>query len=847
MRRVQVTKAAAGAKMMYRALAILFSVAGPCASCAQVLESSHSASTAQERMVEWTIESRKTYNDPFNDVDVDVIFSKDGQSWRVPTFWRGDQRWTVRFAPPMPGDYTYRLQSTDATNPDLNGHEGRVTITAYAGSNPLLRHGTLQVSPSKRYFQQADGAPFFWLGDTWYTALSSRLPWEGFKKLTADRKSKGFTVVTLCAGLVPSPEELAPVDPGYSNEGGPVWDTEFKRINPRYFDFADRRIQYLIDAGIAPAIVGAWADHLRQMGSQKMKKHWRYVIARYGAFPVFWLGGGQVYDPPEDSDPTHAPTLFDGARVSGWSDVIRYIRAVDPYHHPLTVHEIGNVGGISLQESTLTDFDLTEPAHMGWPSIGVEVAQLNMRYARVAQRKPLVVGEIGYETIYGTHLEDFQRAAFWLAMLNGAAGRTYGAAPTFEVNNAYEPLHRFAQYTFMDWEQGMGLPGSYQIGLGAKLLETLPWWQFEPHPDWVTPRGTTLLEPRDKIAADALGDPTAVSNADGSPTEEFLTRPETLWPGGEWKARHGTFRLPYAAGVPGKIRVIYLPYFGFAPTPSTVLGLEKGVVYHAFYWDPMQGIRFDLGRIARPEPGAVLLNDRFDRGRTAIWSEEGPSKAKLEGGRLVATGRTLSVEENVQAEDLVVTVNARSDAGAGVLLRYQNADNYVAAVYSAEEKLLYLYSREKGIDHGHVGVVSVPALGAKLSLSAEIRSNFAAASVTDGAATYSTPIVDILGGFAFLEPDKRKIKAGRVGIFHPDDGLVQHFDDVAVRQSPILVKDAALKRKVYDAQGVYRGELTGPGWDEYGKHKAILLDSYRPERLPTFQDWVLILSAGESE
>src|SRR5258708_19114380 len=103
----------------------------------------------QERMVEWTIESRKTYEDPFNEVDVDVIFSKDGQSWRVPTFWRGGQRWTVRFAPSSPGEYTYRLQSTDPGNPDLNGHEGKVTITSYSGNNPLLRHGSLRVSASK--------------------------------------------------------------------------------------------------------------------------------------------------------------------------------------------------------------------------------------------------------------------------------------------------------------------------------------------------------------------------------------------------------------------------------------------------------------------------------------------------------------------------------------------------------------------------------------------------------------------------------------------------------------------------------------------------------------------------
>ena len=220
---------------------------------------------------ERTFESQKTYSDPFNDVDVDVVFSRDGASWRVPTFWRGGSSWTVRFAPPSPGEYTYRLESTDPSNPDLNGHERRVNITAYEGTNALLRHGMLRVSASKRYFEHADGTPFYWLGDTWWTGLSDRLPWEGFRKLTADRKAKGFTVIQIVAGLVPSNEELAPSDPGFCNEGGCAWQPEFKRINPQYFDYADRRLQHLLDNGLIPAIVGGWRQVLGQMGVAKMR------------------------------------------------------------------------------------------------------------------------------------------------------------------------------------------------------------------------------------------------------------------------------------------------------------------------------------------------------------------------------------------------------------------------------------------------------------------------------------------------------------------------------------------------------------------------------------------------
>jgi len=789
----------------------------------------------QERIVEWTIESHKTYADPFNDVDVDVLFTKGGESWRVPTFWRGGQRWTVRFAPPGPGEYAYRLESTDKSNPDLNGHAGRVTITAYTGKSALLKHGMLRVSANKRYFEQADGTPFYWLGDTWWTGLSDRLPWQGFQALAADRKKEGFTVVQICAGLVPSNEELAPVDPGFSNEGGAVWDPQFKRINPRYFDYADRRIQHLIDVGLAPAIVGGWRQVLPQMGVAKMKQHWRYLIARYGAYPVFWIGGGEVFDPPAEQK---TPGL-DSLRTPGWTDVVRYIRATDPYRHPLTVHEVTD---ITLQDPLLTDFDFAQPGHEGWASIGYEVAQLNMRYARTEVTKPFVVSEIGYENHGGTHLEDFQRVAFWLAMLNGAAGHSYGAAPVFEVNNPYKPLHRLAQFTFMTWEEGMNLPGAYQIGLGAKLLQEYPWWQLVPHPDWVTPRGTTLLEPRSGINGYDYGDDSSLYNPDWSPTDAFVTRPEMVAPGGEWQARHGTFRYPYAAGIPRELRVIYIPYFGvIVPPPPTVLGLEKGVVYHAYYWEPMLGIRFDLGTVGRPEAGPVVLTDEFDEPDKGVWSDQGPTKTERKNGMLIASSETLSIVDGISAKDIVVAVDAHAGAGAGVVLRYQNAENYVAALYSAKERSLSIYMRSQGVNARALGTVSIPTVDAKFRLTAEVRSDMAAASMTDGTHTYSTPIVDLLGSTPWRDEQQDKIKAGSVGIFHPGDGQVQRFDYFEVRESPILPKDAHLERKLYDARGVYRGELSGPHWDEFGMKKAILLDAYRPERFPALQDWVLIL------
>src|SRR5439155_1945373 len=117
---------------------------------------------------------------------------------------------------------------------------------------------------------------------------------------------------------------------------------------------------------------------------------------------------------------------------------------------------------------------------------------------RITVTKPLIVGEIGYERLAETNFADFQRAAFWLSMLNGAAGHTYGAIGTFEAYSAEKPFHR-AKLSFVDWNEGMQLPGSYQLGLAAQLLRRYRWWEFKPHPEWVTPSGTTLLEPNSKV------------------------------------------------------------------------------------------------------------------------------------------------------------------------------------------------------------------------------------------------------------------------------------------------------------------------------------------------------------
>ena len=65
-------------------------------------------------------------------------------------------------------------------------------IVVAAMPGPLPR---LSVSANHRFLQQADGSPFFWLGDTAWL-LFSRLDRTDTRRYLDDRQAKGFTPPT---------------------------------------------------------------------------------------------------------------------------------------------------------------------------------------------------------------------------------------------------------------------------------------------------------------------------------------------------------------------------------------------------------------------------------------------------------------------------------------------------------------------------------------------------------------------------------------------------------------------------------------------------------------------------
>ena len=73
---------------------------------------------------------------------------------------------------------------------------------------------------------------------------------------------------------------------------------------------------------------------------------------------------------------------------------------------------------------------------------------------------------------------------------------------------------------------------------------------------------------------------------------------------------------PYAAGIPGELRVIYLPKALFpAPwgAPVTVVGLEPDVRYRATFFDPIEGGTHALSEVTGSDtwqiPSPPVLQD----------------------------------------------------------------------------------------------------------------------------------------------------------------------------------------------------------------------------------------------
>ena len=699
------------------------------------------AEVGQWEVFETSFETSKQYANAYTDVEVNVAFEQGEKRWTMPAFWAGGGKWTVRFAPPVEGEYKYRVECSDKANSDLAGKEQTFRTVGYSGGNPLMKHGFLRVSADKRHLEHADGTPFFWLGDTWWKGLAKRLTWEGFQELTADRQAKGFSVVQIVCGRYP---DEAGFQPGWENEGGKPYTTkDFAQINLSYFEYADRRIKHLVAAGIVPAIVGGWGRpdcNSLEAGVDGIKRHWRNLVARYGAYPTVWIIGGESAGPQ-------------------WTGIARYVQQIDPYGRPATIHP-GDSARKSVTDESVLNFDMLQTGHGEWDAARGAIPKLKAAYARTPPM-PVMIGEYCYEGHMQTAFQDVQRYVFWGSMLSGAAGLTYGAAGVWHLSVEGDPGIT-PIYDWTTWKEGMNFPGSTQLGLGKKLLEQYPWARFEPHPEW-TEAGA------------------------------------------------------FCAGIPGEVRFIYLPRRGVYNWSGVVVkNLERDVPYRAFYFNPVNAKKYDLGTFVSagqaPKPfeghaQPLLFADRFDDTGSSAWKDYGTPTQRKEGHLVGGKGMVTTLEK-ISETNLMASVEARSDAEAGIILRFHDFDHYLVALYTPKLKAMYIHDRKNGAWGEPLGQVAVPEIGPKIRLTAAACGEYAAMVLTDGKKTYSTPAVKVAN-----------LSSGKAGLWLYQIGERQEYGNFELSQTSFAPTKL----------------------DAAGQVHRVASDEFKVPGVPSPQDWVLVL------
>jgi len=257
------------------------------------------------RMLEITFTSAKTYSHPFEEVELEASFTgPNGVTIVRPGFWNGGNTWKIRFAPTITGKWTMISTCSDKSNKKLNQVSETIQSIPYEGNLDIFKHGFLKISENRRYFEYADGTPFFYLGDTHWIYIHERFNSSNkpgiaseFKYIVDKRVQQGFTVYQTEAIQHPH-EQNSVLGSGHHKGADEEPFCNFRdgvddKDMPG-FENIDRKFQYIADKGLVNAnSTIVWALDPSEFPAvyteAYMSRLGRYWSARFGAYPVICI------------------------------------------------------------------------------------------------------------------------------------------------------------------------------------------------------------------------------------------------------------------------------------------------------------------------------------------------------------------------------------------------------------------------------------------------------------------------------------------------------------------------------------------------------------------------------
>jgi len=490
---------------------------------------------------EVTFTSARTWANPYTDVTVWLDLTGPNFQRRIYGFWDGERTFRVRFLATAPGEWRWESGSSPGDR-GLSGQHGEFKAVAWTeeekAENPL-RRGLLRATDNRHALEQADGTPFFVIGDTWYSAGTNRFLWKddnqdhppgpdaGFKDYLRYRKAQGYNAVLIIAAFPAWATDGYPVElfmdnaertcvrsawteygtksaKNMENEGGraflfpgkvPGFEKVFPdldRINPTYFHYLDRKIDYLNEQGFIPFIEVARRD----TGQVWKKYHsWPDSYARYIQY---------VWSRYQANNTVFSPIHFDIDQdtipASDYNAAIKMVMTKfgpPPYGTLLTANSnpssLVNFG----DDSWVTLHQMGNEREHDWYWYLTEIYQssyhqpaLNGEPYYAGYKDEFGLGEGGYK--YGAdggsdRDNQYVRSSMYGSFLSGGlAGHIYGAEGIWGAD--IEPASPVKMWDAFQWRSGaeMQYLKTFAFSIGRSFQDLVP------DADLVSPNKTHL-------------------------------------------------------------------------------------------------------------------------------------------------------------------------------------------------------------------------------------------------------------------------------------------------------------------------------------------------------------------
>lgn len=512
-----------------------------CALAVALSVTSKAATVRVWEKQELTLIASHSFTNAYTEVIVWVDLTGPNFKKRIFGFWDGGQTFRVRLLATEPGTWTWSSGS-EPSDPGLAGGKGDFEAAAWSEAekqqNPL-RRGFLRPTANHHALEQADGTPFFVLGDTWYSTGANRFRWyddnqerpigpsAGFKDYVRFRKAQGFNWVNIIAAFPNwmtdgQPWHVVMNDPerttvrsawlefgansakNMDNEGGrpflfpghvPGYEHMFpdvNRINPEYFHYLDRKIDYLNEQGFVPFI-----EVSRRDASLCWKKYYGWPES-YARFVQYIWSRYQANNTV--LSPIHLDIISESVSPEDYLATIRLVMKrfgpppfgtlLSANANPSTLENWGEDSWVTLHQiGNMREHNnywyLTEIFHSTHPQPALNGEPYYAGYFDARGQN----GGYKYGAVGGTEKDDqYVRSSMYGSFLSGGfAGHVYGAEGIWGAD--IEPSAPVKMWDAFQWNSGnqMRHLRTFAFSLGQRYQ------QLAPNADLVSPNKTSVL------------------------------------------------------------------------------------------------------------------------------------------------------------------------------------------------------------------------------------------------------------------------------------------------------------------------------------------------------------------